>query len=321
MIDKAVLETLKKTKNLLAFSAGVDSSTLFFLLLENSIDFDLAFVNYHTRNESDLEEIYAKELAEKYNKKLFIKSADSIRSNFEATARSIRYNFFEETIRSNGYNVLITAHQLNDWSEWFLMQFTKGAGFFELSGMSFFDARSDYTIARPLLNITRDEIEKYLKENSIKHFLDSSNDSEKYTRNIFRKNHISPLMEQYSSGIKRTFEIFQNELDLIKTKNIKRVKDLFIIDLIIPDLYHQIDLAIKKLGHLCSYEERKLIRSNSSIVVGRKIAVCKNNDQCFIAPYTQAVIPKEIRERFRVKKIPPKIRSYIFENGIDINQI
>lgn len=63
---------INTSKNLLAFSSGVDSSALFFILLENNIPFDLAIVNYNTREESKNEIAYAKELTEKYNKKNFL---------------------------------------------------------------------------------------------------------------------------------------------------------------------------------------------------------------------------------------------------------
>ena len=59
---------IKNQKNLLAFSAGIDSSALFFLLIEKDIPFDIAIVNYNLRAQSNDEVSYAKELAKKYNK-------------------------------------------------------------------------------------------------------------------------------------------------------------------------------------------------------------------------------------------------------------
>ena len=54
---------IKNSKNLLAFSGGVDSSALFFLLLNHKIDFDIAIVNYNTRDQSKDEIAYALNLA------------------------------------------------------------------------------------------------------------------------------------------------------------------------------------------------------------------------------------------------------------------
>ena len=65
---------IKNSKNLLAFSGGVDSSALFFLLLNHKIDFDIAIVNYNTREQSKDEIAYALNLAKEYKKEIFIKS-------------------------------------------------------------------------------------------------------------------------------------------------------------------------------------------------------------------------------------------------------
>ena len=125
---KLDIEHIKNKKNLLAFSAGVDSSALFFLLLEHDIKFDIALVNYGTRETSDEEEMHAKALAKKH--KLFCHSikAPPFDTHIEMQARDFRYEFFNSLITIEGYDTLITAHQLNDQLEWFLMRFTKGAG-------------------------------------------------------------------------------------------------------------------------------------------------------------------------------------------------
>ena len=65
MLKNSSLEKLRGKKNLLAFSAGVDSSALFFILLQNKIKFDIAIVNYNIREQSKEETQYAKELASK----------------------------------------------------------------------------------------------------------------------------------------------------------------------------------------------------------------------------------------------------------------
>ena len=93
---------IKNQKNLLAFSAGVDSCALFFLLLEQNISFDIAIVNYNVRIQAMQEVAYARELALKYNKQIFIRDIKlENSSNFEKTARDIRYKFFEGIILEN----------------------------------------------------------------------------------------------------------------------------------------------------------------------------------------------------------------------------
>lgn len=72
LLSKESIESLRKNKNLLAFSGGVDSSALFFILLSNNIDFDLAIVDYGVRKQSDKEVQYAKNLAISYSKSCYV---------------------------------------------------------------------------------------------------------------------------------------------------------------------------------------------------------------------------------------------------------
>ena len=102
---------IKNSKNLLAFSGGVDSSALFFLLLNHKIDFDIAIVNYNTREQSKDEIEYALNLAKEYKKEIFIKDVKlENSSNFEKNARDIRYIFFEQIIKET---TLDTTFQIN----------------------------------------------------------------------------------------------------------------------------------------------------------------------------------------------------------------
>ena len=66
MLQQKTKELLKNSKNLLAFSAGGDSTALLFLLLDNNIQFDIAIVDYGIRKQSKDEVAYAQELAKQY---------------------------------------------------------------------------------------------------------------------------------------------------------------------------------------------------------------------------------------------------------------
>ena len=219
---------VKNQRNLLAFSAGVDSTALFFLLLEQNISFDIAIVDYNLRVQSKEEISYAKELSLKYNKTIFLKNVTlENTSNFEKTARDVRYKFFEEIILENSYENLITAHQLNDKLEWFFMQLSKGAGLVELIGFNEFEQKENYKIYKPLLNITKDELENYLNENNHKYFIDKSNFDEKYKRNYFRHNFSNKFLEEFSKGVKKSYEYLQNDLNslIIQSNPIKKIEE------------------------------------------------------------------------------------------------
>lgn len=141
MIKQDSIEILKESKNLLAFSAGVDSTALLFLLLKNYIKFDIAIVDYNQREQSKEEVLYAKELASIYGLKCYTFSAPKIEKNFESKARDIRYDFFKKIINNYGYTNLLTAHHLGDRFEWMLMQFCKGAGCAEIAGMRWLEKK------------------------------------------------------------------------------------------------------------------------------------------------------------------------------------
>ena len=209
------LEHLRDKKNLLGFSAGVDSTALFFLLLDLDISFDVVMVNYHIRAQSDLEVEYAKELCVRYDKKFFLLDSPRIDRDFENRARQIRYEFFDSVIVENGYENLILAHQLNDRLEWFLMQLLRGGSLGSMLGFSFVDKRfvhhDSYQVVRPLWEVSRDEILTFLHTRGIKFFQDSSNDDERFFRNHIRKNYANSLMKENSQGIIKSFRHLRDE--------------------------------------------------------------------------------------------------------------
>ncbi len=318
------IDRLKNSKNLLAFSAGVDSSALFFMLLEKKIQFDIALVNYGLRKESQIEEEYAKYLAKKHNLKAYITKAPKFDNNFEKNARDFRYNFFEKIIKEKGYNNLITAHQLNDQLEWLLMRLTKGAGVVELLGLENISQKKGYTLIRPILHLSKDELLEYLNQNNYKYFIDSSNKDEKYERNYFRQNFSDKLINRYKSGIKNSFEYLKEDKRLLLNgyREIFNYKKLYIIKLKNPNIKSRVvDIYLKKLGYLLSSAQREELKIENSIVFGGVWAVEVKGDNIYIAPYIQKPMPKEYKEACRVAKIPPKVRGYCYNNNLNISKI
>ena len=312
------------TKNLLAFSAGVDSSALFFLLIDNNISFDIALVNYGTRENSDKEEAHAKALAEKYNLTCYTIKAPKFTTHFEKNARDFRYDFFETLIKKHEYDTLLTAHQLNDQLEWLLMRLTKGAGVSELIGLEPVTQRKNYTLLRPLLEYSKDELLEYLETNKYPYFIDESNSDEKYERNRFRKAFSDPLIGEYKEGIKRSFRYLRKDKESLEKefKTIYAEKELMVIKLHSATAkVKAADLALKELGYLLSASQRLEIEKEESLVIGGKWAVEQQRDQLYIAPYITVNMPKKFKEECRVSKVPSKIRSYCFEKNILLTEI
>jgi tRNA(Ile)-lysidine synthase len=307
-------------KNLLAFSGGVDSTALFFLLVEKNIPFDIAIVNYHQREQSNDEVNYAKKLAKKYNKKCFIANFDEEKFS-EKTARDFRYKFFDEIIENNFYESLITAHQLNDKLEWFLMQLTKGAGLNELVGFEKKSKRNNYIVYKPLLETTKESLLEYLQNNNIQYFIDETNQDSKYKRNYFRKEFSDRLLSEFTDGIKNSFVYLQNDIDSMNSLyELKKIKELSIAKFKINDInimMRFIDSELKQRGILISKDTRDEIKLQKSIVVSHKIAIEIVDEKVWIAPSYNITMDKKFKEKCRIEKIPTNIRSYLFSLNIE----
>jgi tRNA(Ile)-lysidine synthase len=316
----SIKSNLQESQNLLAFSAGVDSSALFFLLLEHNISFDIALVNYNLRKNSQKEELHASKLAKKYNLKCYTTQAPSFENNFEKNARDFRYYFFDKLIAENSYDNLLTAHQLNDQLEWFLMRLTKGAGTSELLGLEEVSKRKEYSIIRPLLHCSKDELLNYLHQNNYPYFIDKSNTDEKYERNRFRKNFSDKLIAEYKEGIKRSFDYLrEDKKNLFRGyKEIFHYKEMYILsyqeDALISRL---VDKYLKILGYLLSGNQRKELKRESSLVFGGLWAVEIRDNYIYIAPYLKITMPKKFKEECRKVQLPSKIRAYLYQEQLN----
>ncbi len=319
MLENSTLELLQNKKNLLAFSAGGDSTALFFLLLRFNVKFDVAIVDYGVRKQSREEVRYAQELAQTHNLNCHLLKALPIEKNFEANAREIRYAFFEELIKKLRYENLLTAHHLGDRFEWTLMQFCKGAGCVELSGMRKVDKRREYSLIRPLLHLEKEELLDYLKKEKIKYFEDATNLDEEIKRNSFRSNHSKPLLKEHLSGIKKSFEYLDRDRDeLIQEADVRELNRLAYFkssSSTRSDVYN-VDKYIKTLGTMMSASERELLKTNSTVIIARRFIVNFHRDYVFILKEDSKKVdmPHKFKEECRVLKIEPKLRSYLYED-------
>lgn len=196
----------KHTKLLVAVSGGVDSVVLLDLITKSGFNFAVAHCNFHLRGEeSERDENFVKALGSKYKTEIFIrhfdtqKVAEEQKKSIEETARDLRYNWFSEMLRDEAVfpaalqnKFIVTAHHANDNIETLLFNFFRGTG---ISGLHGIPERNG-NIIRPLLFAKRENIEKYAEENNLIWMEDSSNQSEKYTRNFFRLNFF-PGLQQY----------------------------------------------------------------------------------------------------------------------------
>ena len=325
MLEPDTLPLLRKGRNLLAFSAGVDSSALFHLLLERNIPFDLATVDYRTRPQSEAEAAHARALAERHGKRLhlLLHPLDPEMAGFEEAARKVRYGWFEEIVETHGYDTLITAHQLDDLLEWHLMQLCRGAGCAELAGMRPIEERGSdegkkhYLLIRPLLFTPKQTLLEYLERNALPYFVDESNESARHTRNRFRQRAARFLMQESPEGIARSFRYMLKDREALRPEPeiLFTHGDLALFRR--PEermaLTRQIGALLKAKGYLPSRAQKEEAAEKGSVVIGGRWAVELDERFVWIAPYRTAAMPKPFRERCRKARIPEKVRPYLFE--------
>jgi len=313
----------KHRKNLLAFSAGIDSTALFFLLLDENIPFDIAIVDYNLRKSSKDEVSYAKELAQKYGKEIYTLETTLEDSHQEEQARHIRFDFFEEIIHKEAYDYLLTAHQLNDQLEWFLMQLSKGAGSLELLGMKNFTQRQGYILAKPLLKLSKEQLLSYLDHHQKKYFVDSSNHDESYKRNYFRHHFSDKLISKYQEGITRSFDYLdQDNRLLLDQSHSYFIEELTLISAHTPRtrLFY-IDKDLKKRGYILSFAQREEIQSHQSVVISSRFVIEQVGNIVYIAPFIQKSMDKKFKELCRLAEIPSKVRPFLYQQQIDVNLV
>lgn len=324
MINEALTDILKKCKNLLAFSHGVDSTALFYILNEREIDFDIAIVNYNTREQSKEEIASARGLASKFNKRIFELSVSLESSNFECRAREARYDFFTKICSEFGYANLILAHQLDDKFEWFLMQLGKGAGLNELLGMREFEKREKFNIVRPLLNIRKTELLNFLNERKLKYFLDHSNEEMRFKRNLIRAKFSEPFLDIFKSGVAKSFEFLENDMDSLKPE-ILNPKDRLYLVKNDKNAIRGIDRACKLLGVVMSEAQRRecqrCLLNKTDCAISAKVAVGYFPKFIFITPFVKDAMDKKFKDACRALKVPKINRPYLHQIGFEIENL
>ena len=212
-IEKEFPELLEE-KFLLACSGGMDSTVLLWLCHRLEMDFSVAHCNFGLRGgESDEDAEWVVEIATGINKKVYLKSFDTIsyinknKVSVQVAARELRYAWFKKLQQENNLMYCVTAHHADDNLETFLINLSRGTGIRGLMGIPV----KTETIARPLLVFTREEIADYALENHLKWREDSSNREFKYLRNQIRHG-VLPRIKETHPAFMQNFAQTQRHL-------------------------------------------------------------------------------------------------------------
>lgn len=196
---------------IVGFSGGYDSMSLLHILNELSKIYNfkviVAHLNHNWRGEEAVKEMQnCKNFAEKLGIEFYTETLDKNEKHTETRARELRYDFFNRCIKNFNADALLTAHTKSDTSETLIYRLIKGTGIKGLQGIA---PKLD-KIYRPMLDISRQEVEKYCKDYNLNPNDDSSNKDNKYSRNYIR-NEILPLFKR----INQNYEDAINSLSLL----------------------------------------------------------------------------------------------------------
>ena len=212
-------------KILVAVSGGIDSMAMAHWMHDQGYSIGIAHVNYHLRgSDSDLDE----ELVRSFSKSQSIpfhllQASKPDKVNTQTWARNERYAFFDSLFETEGYTIIATAHHLDDQFETVFMNLLRGSGTKGLRGIP----RKRGQIVRPLLDLSRVDIEAYVEKHNVPYRSDSSNATLDYTRNQIRHK-LMPLLDEIGQNsrpkLKRSIELLRDDFDAISTLATSLVK-------------------------------------------------------------------------------------------------
>ena len=302
MLKEKVLNTIKEfnlIKNgdriVIGVSGGPDSICLLHVLnsLKEELNFEIyvAHINHMIREEADEETEYVQSFCKKLNIECYIKRIDvikianNLKRGTEETGRQIRYEFFEEVLEKTSSNKIATAHNNNDKVETILMNVLRGSG---VSGLKGIESIRDEKYIRPLIEVSRDEIEKYCKENMLEPRIDKSNSENIYTRNKIRNIVIPYIKKEFNPNIIKTInrlsEVASEENEYLDKITRQEFNNLLIENNkdkeIILDLkkFNSLELVIKR--RVILYTVSRLLNSTNGIEkvnIDDIIKLCNNN--------------------------------------------
>ena len=286
------LKTFKEKKILVCMSGGLDSTVLAHLLLNNNFKISVAHVNYSIRgNESLKNEKFVRKFCKSNKLKLHLKKLrkGELNKSIQIEARKIRYDWFKKILIEYNYDLITTAHHLDDNVENILIGMFRNPSRNNLTLIP----KVNKNILRPILNEKKDDIISYARAKKIEFSVDSSNSEDYYLRNRIRnilipeiekidKNFtekVSDIVESISS-LKNNFimdNLFIKKLDFIEVdkRDLQNEKSLkyFIENLKNFNFYNKKEI----LNFLLAKTGKKIVSITHTILSNREFFLIKKN--------------------------------------------
>jgi len=259
---------------LIGVSGGPDSLALLHSLKRLKEEYNLylhiAHLDHMIRGEASLEDAkFIENVARKWGIAITRKACD-VKAyqeekglSLEDAARQIRYRFFFGLMEELDIDRIAVGHNANDQAETVLMKFLRGAGLKGLSGIY----PKHGKIIRPLIEISREEIEAYCEEYNLNPRIDKSNLETIYLRNKLRLNLIPLLIEEYNnnlvSTLNKTADILREEENFLGQYTMEKLAELTI-----NKSSGKLTLNCEKLLELNLAIQRRIIREGIKFLKG-----------------------------------------------------
>ena len=200
---------------LLAVSGGIDSMCLAEKVRLDGGPFAIAHCNFGLRGaDSDADEAFVRGWASAHGVECHVKRFETTswaadhKVSIEMAARQLRYHWFGELCRQHGYEAVAVAHNANDNAETLILNLLRGTGLRGITGMKASGfipdpEFADIPLLRPLLGMTREDIEAFAAEHGLSWREDCTNAQNEYRRNKIR-NQVFPVFKEINPSFVET---------------------------------------------------------------------------------------------------------------------
>lgn len=212
-------------KIVVACSGGPDSMALLDMLRKSGKDIVVAHINYQKRDTAIRDENIVRSYCSMYDIPLHIdKPILEGKENFQAWARNVRYQFFEMICDQYNTKEIYVAHQKDDVIETYIFQKRRHM-ICDAYGIQEKSIRNGYTILRPLLMYTKQDLINYCIENHVSFGIDETNLEDHYTRNQIRHSFIDSLTLDQKNAICEEIKEENEKLKIVRDEISVFLKD------------------------------------------------------------------------------------------------
>lgn len=276
MIEE-VLKELKilikqEDKIVVGVSGGPDSMCLLDIFRKFKYNIVVAHVNHLIREDAIDDEKYVENYCNSFNIPIYIKridvkeKANINKIGLEEAGRYARYAFYEEVLIKEKANKIATAHNKNDVAETIIMNILRGSG---INGLKSIEKERNNKYIKPLINIDRENIEKYCIENNLKPRIDSTNSDNTYTRNRIRNIVIPYIKKEFNENIIDTL-VRMSEIVVTEMEYMEKQTELVYNNLVINEDKENIILNLKEFNDLDLAIKRRIIFYSIEKLFGTK---------------------------------------------------